>query len=129
MAKQPKCIFKNEPDVFGNRVTLYSSTWNTHVLHPIMGHPEMTGYESLVLQLLQDPQMVCPSTSDPLSLAYISDVGVGPRPEGVRVLVSYDTAGYLKGDIRGVVQTAYSIDWKQYSRPKIDFTSPVYKRK
>ena len=129
MSRKPKHVFRQEPDIFGNLVDLYWSTWNGHVLDPVEGHPDMAGLEHLVLKVLQDPYEVCQSTLDNAALAYISEPGIGPRPAGIRVLVGYDSTDYEKGSAYGTVNTAYPIDLVGYSNPRINLARPIYRKK
>jgi hypothetical protein len=55
--------------------------------------------------------------------------GIGPRPEGMRVLVDFDSTDYLKGGAYGLVQTAYGVDVVKYGRPQIDLNNPLFKKK
>jgi hypothetical protein len=129
VAKKPKFVFRDQLDVIGNLITLRRETWDVHVIDPVEGHPDMGPFEGSLLQIIQDPAMICRSLTNHLSLAYVSDLGVGPRPEGIRLLVDFASADYLKGGLRGNVQTAYPVDFIAYPTPRIDLKNPIYQKK
>ncbi len=129
MPKNKAVLIFNTTDYFGNLVGLWSDTWDTHIIDPVFGHPEMAGYQGLVQDVLQDPYEICPSTESKTGLAYISDRGVGPRPEGIRVLVDYRNTEFEKGSTSGTVTTAYPVDVVRYARPKINLRRPIYRKK
>jgi len=110
-------------DCFGNYVELAESTWIEHVLDE---HPEMAGYEEIVKAILRDPYQVRRSTKHSTGAAFISEAGVGPRPEGIRTLVIYaeEIIEVQKGSTKGLVTTAYPIDSGKYSNPRIG--TPIY---
>ena len=110
-------------DFFGNLVNLQQDRWVGHI---ISEHPEMTGYETLVKGVVEAPREVQVSTQEETGLAFISDPGVGPRPEGIRVLVSYADTHYEKGSTSGMITTAYPIDIQKYRRPRLGRT--IYKK-
>jgi hypothetical protein len=79
----------------------------------------MRGFEDLVEETVQDPLEIRISKIVSTGLAYISPPGVGPSPEGIRVLVDYDDMAYQKGASTGMVTTAYPVDLIRYSNPQI----------
>jgi hypothetical protein len=79
----------------------------------------MAGYETLVEKTIQDPEQIRVSLYSSTGLAYISPPGVGPRPEGIRVLVNYADTAYEKGASIGRVSTAYPVDFAKYGSPKL----------
>jgi hypothetical protein len=103
-------------DFYGNLVTLSGDTWNTHI---VVDHPDMAGCENLVQETVQDPHEIRVSTLSDTGVVFVSSSGVGPRPEGIRVLVDYADAFYEKGASSGRIVTAYPIDIVKYSRPNI----------
>lgn len=103
-------------DFYGNLVTLSEDTWNTHV---IIEHPAMAGLENLVQKTIQDPYEIRLSTASETGVAFVSPAGVGPRPEGIRVLVNYVDIVYEKGATSGKIQTAYPIDVIKYGSSQI----------
>lgn len=120
MAKKKKLIFSTT-DYFGNLLELTEDTWLNHVLDPT-GHPQMSGYENLVKQVVQDPYEIRLSTQHVTGVAFISETNVGPRPEGIRVLVNFSSTAYEKGSSHGIVMTAYPIDTVQVPRPQLGRT-------
>jgi len=110
-------------DFFGNSIILKTKTWELHILDE---HPEMAGYEKMVQGVVEQPEQIRISTDYDSGLAFISSPGVGPRPEGIRVLVDYADTFYEKGASFGVVATAYPIDWIKYGHPKLGKT--IYRR-
>lgn len=113
MAKKTQLVFSTT-DYFGNLVTLAQGTWVEHILDPQQGHPEMEGLEDIVEDVIKNPNEIRISSGETTALLYISSPGVGPRPEGVRAVVKYETTLYEKGATRGAVATAYPIDIKKY---------------
>lgn len=105
-------------ECFGNLVHLRTGTWLGHILDPVDGHPQMTGYENLVQQVLQDPLEVW-TGQWPTSAVFISDPLIGPSPEGIRVVVKYQDTTFEKGTSSGVVSTAYPIDLVRYNTPRL----------
>lgn len=103
-------------DLYGNVVELHATTWNAHILDE---HPEMHGCEDLVKSVLSDPFEIRLSTLCETSLAFISESNIGPRPEGIRVLVEYTDTTFEKGSVTGNVSTAYPIDLARYRSPQI----------
>ncbi len=79
----------------------------------------MAGLENLVKKTVQDPDIIRLSTVSDTGLAFASPPGVGPSPEGIRVLVSYVDVFYEKGATSGKVQTAYPVDVVKYGSPKL----------
>jgi hypothetical protein len=110
-------------DFFGNLVSLKTQTWAEHILD---GHPEMTGHEQLVMELLRDPDEVCMSTHYDTAAVFISELGV-IGAEGFRVVVPYDHRAYEKGAATGKVATAYPIDSTLYPTPRVGKT--IFKKK
>jgi hypothetical protein len=113
--KKPSVIFSTT-DAWGNLVHLKEETWVNHV---IVEHADMTGYEVLVRQLIEDPELIRESTAYAHGAGFISSAGVGPRPEGIRAIVSYNNASYEKGASTGYIATAYPIDIIRYSSPQL----------
>jgi hypothetical protein len=103
-------------------VTLANDTWLDHVLDIVDGHPQMAGYEILVQEVLRDPYMVQQSTHYETAAAFISSAGVGPSPEGIRVVVAFDDVSYQKGASIGRVSTAYPVDVARYPTPRLGKT-------
>jgi hypothetical protein len=103
-------------DFYGNLVTLSEDTWNAHV---IIEHPAMAGFENLVEKTIQGPDIIRLSTASETGVAFVSPAGVGPSPEGIRVLVNYVDIFYEKGATSGKVQTAYPVDVIKYGSPKL----------
>jgi hypothetical protein len=83
----------------------------------------MAGYETLVKSVVEAPAQIQVSTQHATGLAFISDPGVGPRPEGIRVLVNYAHTCYEKGATTGMVATAYPIDVQEYGNPRLGKTT------
>ena len=110
-------------DFYGNLVVLGQVTWSDHVL---VEHPAMLGYEELVKSVIQDPNEIRLSTFQNTAIAFISEPGVGPRPEGVRALVNFADMSYEKGSASGMVVTAYPVDIIKYATPRLGKT--IYKR-
>jgi hypothetical protein len=106
-------------DFFGNMVVLEENTWRVHILDPTVGHPQLVGCEHLVRSVLEEPEVIRVSTQFCDTAAFISAPGVGPRPEGIRVLVTYDDTSYEKGATSGKVMTAYPIDVMKYGHPRL----------
>jgi hypothetical protein len=104
-------------------VSLTEETWVNHV---IVEHPEMTGCEILVQQLIEDPVEIVESTQYSHGAGFISAPGVGPSAEGMRAIVSFGDSGYLKGASTGNIATAYPIDIIKYGRPRLGRT--VYRK-
>ena len=125
MARKKSPIIFSTMDALGNQVDLYRSTWEQHIIDPFDGHPDMAGLEDLVLDVLKNPYEIYRSTVDSTACAFVSVPGVGPRPEGVRVVVGFATTLYEKGSTEGLVQTAYPIDLLRYPNPQIQ-KSPFY---
>ncbi len=117
MAKPKRPSVFTAQDYIGNQVVLYQQTWDVHICAPD-NHPQMLGYENLVKSIIEDPYLVHPSTTDPKSLAFVSDQGQGPTGAGVRVLVRYDNMLFPKGASTGLVVTAYPIE-PAYTRPNL----------
>lgn len=107
-------------DALGNQVGRYRSTWEQHIIDPVDGHPDMDGLEHLVVDVLKNPFEIYRSTVATTACAFVSLPGVGPRPEGLRILVDYSTTLYEKGSTEGLVQTAYPIDFLRYPNPRIE---------
>jgi hypothetical protein len=126
VAKKKKQPVFSTTDLWGNLVILQEETWLNHIVEPIDGHPEMTGYENLVKQVVVDPYEAYQSTQQSTGILFLSDPHVGPRPEGIRVVVNYSDTSYEKGATSGFVVTAYPIDLVLYPSPKIG--KLIYKR-
>jgi hypothetical protein len=105
-------------ECFGNLVKLQKQTWEGHILDPSEGHPQMSGYETLVQQVLKDPFEVWEGMF-PTSAVFISEALVGPSPEGIRVVVNYRDITFEKGSTTGFVTTAYPIDLVAYPTPRL----------
>jgi hypothetical protein len=110
-------------DFYGNLVTLAQTSWDEHIL---VEHPELAGYEDLIKSTLKNPSEVRLSTQSDTALAFISEPGTGPRPEGIRTLVDYADMFYEKGSSSGMVVTAYPIDIVKYGTPQLGKT--IYKK-
>jgi hypothetical protein len=110
-------------DFFGNQVILKENTWLDHILSE---HQDMVGHEATLEAVLKDPLEILPSTLSNTCAAYISGPAVGPRPEGVRVLVNYTDIYYEKGASSGTITTAYPIDIIKYSNPQLG--KAIYKK-
>jgi hypothetical protein len=123
--KRTPAIVFDEPDFLGNQVKLYRQTWDVHILDP-GGHPQMAGYENMVLQTLQDPYEIRPSVTHNTRLAFISEPNTGPHPHGIRVIVNYNDLTFEFGRSNGIVMTAYPID-PVYNAPNLG--APTYKKK
>jgi hypothetical protein len=119
VAKKKKTPLFQVTDYFGNLVVLHEDWWIGHILDPNEGHPQMVGYENLVQRVVHDPFEVRLSTKASTGAVFISDVGVGPSPEGIRVVVGYPSITFEKGGGHGTVITAYPIDLVRYSTPRI----------
>jgi hypothetical protein len=115
--QKPPLLFQVS-DYWGNLVALSEATWNTHIIDPAMGHPQMRGCENLVQQLLQDPLEIREGAY-PRGAVFISDPGFGPGPEGMRAVVLYTNVAFEKGAYTGIVTTAYPIDIARYPTPRI----------
>jgi len=118
----PSLVFSTT-DFYGNLVTLTQDTWRAHI---VFYHPSMVGYESLVEKTIQDPQEIRLSLYSSTGVAFVSPRGVGPRPEGIRVLVNYADTAYVKGATTGKVSTAYPVDLVKYRTPKLG--KSIYKK-
>ena len=110
-------------DFFGNSVMLVRSTWDLHILDE---HPEMDTYEALVKSTVEKPFEIRTSTQNNTALAFISEPGIGPSPEGIRALVNYADTYFEKGSTSGMIVTAYPVDIVKYGSPQIGKT--IYKR-
>jgi hypothetical protein len=86
----------------------------------------MVGQEKIVEQVIIDPDEIFPSTTADTGLAFISEPGVGPGVEGIRVLVTYSDVHYTKGASTGKIATAYPIDIIKYGRPNLGRS--IYKK-
>jgi len=115
--RRPPLLFQ-VTDYFGNLVALPEVRWLTHILDPILGHPQMYGCENLVQQLLQDPLEIREGAF-PTSAVFISDPGVGPSPEGIRAVVKCTNLAFEKGACAGDITTAYPIDLIGYPTPRM----------
>lgn len=113
---KPKNLVWDATDFYGNYVTLEQVTWNEHIL---IYHPEMTGYEELVKSVVEDPHEIRLSTQQNTALAFVSEPGTGPSPEGIRALVNYADTSYEKGSGFGIVVTAYPVDIIKYGTPQL----------
>ena len=111
-------------DVYGNYISLGRGTWEGHI---VVEHPDMAGLELLVENVIVDPALIRTSSKSNTGVAFISDPGIGPRPEGIRVLVNYSDTYYEMGASSGIVQTAYPIDIFQYGNPQL--ARIIYERK
>jgi hypothetical protein len=111
-------------DVYGNIVTLDSERWLTHILGE---HPQMWGCELAVRKTVEDPAEVRRSLNVNTSVAYVSEPNVGPRAEGIRVIVDYNDTSYEKGATSGMIITAYPVDIVIYGSPQIGKT--IYKKR
>lgn len=120
MAKKSKVIpiVFSAIDYFGNTVILHQQVWTSHILDPVEGHPQMLGYEHLIQQVLADPFEIREGAW-PTAAVFISDPLVGPRPEGIRTVVEYNTLSFIGGACTGLVRTAYPIDTVTYKTPRI----------
>lgn len=105
-------------DCFGNCVQLAVLTWQGHILDPTDGHPQMTGFETLVEHVLEDPLEVW-TGQWPTSAVFVSDPAVGPSPDGIRAVVNYNAVTFEKGGTVGSVSTAYPIDFVGYPYPRM----------
>jgi hypothetical protein len=103
-------------DYFGNVVSLYDDTWSEHIL---VSHVEMVGHESLVKKVIEEPYVIRASSTAETRAVFISQKNVGPRPDGIRVLLAYADKKFIKGSTTGVVATAYPIDRVLYGKPNL----------
>jgi hypothetical protein len=93
-------------DPIGNDVTLYTSTWNDHI---VVGHSEMVGLDALVRQAIEDPFQITQSTINPDAYRFeFTDASTT-----VGVIVTY-TGPILSGSETGTVVTAYPIQPTKY---------------
>jgi hypothetical protein len=124
VAKKVNPVIFDINEFYGNVVKLHASTWVDHVL---VEHPQMSGYEALVQQVLKDPYEIRRSTLYNIGAAFISEPKVVPAfPEGIRVLVRYEDAFYEGGASSGLVATSYPIDLIGYQRPNLGAT--IYRK-
>ena len=121
--RPPETLVFSTTDFFGNLVELTQATWNLHVLDE---HPQMAGWEEAVCDVIRDPHEIRVSTEYDTGVAFISDAGVGPRPEGIRALVAFVDKFYEKGATTGIVVTAYPVDIAKYRNPHLGKT--IYKK-
>jgi hypothetical protein len=119
VAKKKKQVIFSVTDYFGNLVECDEYTWNVHILDPVDGHPQMAGYENLVMDVLRSPYEIRSSTQHSTGVAFISAAGVGPSADGIRTLVNYASTSYEKGSTIGNVMTAYPVDWVKYASPQL----------
>jgi hypothetical protein len=120
---KPGALVFTTTDFFGNLVDFERGTWEGHVL---VAHPEMAGYETLIKRVVEDPSEIRPSAHADTGLAFISEPGIGPRPEGIRVLVNYADTNIQKGSTSGIIQTAYPVDIQKYPKPQLG--KAIYKK-
>ncbi len=127
MSKKKARLVFSATDFFGNLVELPEDTWLNHILDPTDGHPQMSGYENLVHQVLRNPLEVRLSSHFDHGVIYVSEEGLGPSPEGIRVAVAFRDLLFEKGESSGVVTTAYPIDWIGYPAPRLG--KQIYRKK
>lgn len=97
----------SESDLWGNPVHCTDSQWDTHILDPIEGHPEMKGRERDAAKAIRDPDVVRPSTKTGKAYAFESV----STSEVIRVIVYYDDPKMAQtGRTFGTVATAYPDD-------------------
>lgn len=117
---KPKNVI-SEPDLWGNPVQCTDDRWNTHILDPIEGHPEMKGREGDVAKAIRDPDVVRPSTKTGKAYAFESV----STSETIRVIVYYDDPRMLQtGRTYGTVSTAYPDDPAYISQ----VGAPIYRK-
>jgi hypothetical protein len=123
VSRKPASFIFSTTDFFGNLVNLTQGTWDSHIT---VEHPQMVGYHGIVQDVIEDPEEIRPSTLSDTGIAFISAPGIGPRAEGIRVLVNYGDTQYEKGSSTGNVMTAYPIDVVKYGYPQLG--PAIYKK-
>lgn len=103
----PASLIFTTLDPLGNDVTLYTETWNAHI---VIGHIEMVGLDALVRQAIEDPYQIRQSTLHPTAYRFeFTDASTT-----VGVIVTY-TGPILSGAETGMVNTAYPIQPAKYT--------------
>ena len=117
---KPKNVI-HEPDLYGNPVECTDTWWNTHIIDPIEGHPEMTGRQGDVAKAIRDPDVIRPSTKTGKAYAFETV----STSETIRVIVYYDDPTMMTtGRTFGNVATAYP-DSPAYSS---QVGAPIYRK-
>jgi hypothetical protein len=94
-------------DFYGNAVHCTAPQWESHIIDPIDGHPEMDGREAEVRKTVEDPDYIRPSTTTGLAFAYEKITSI----DTVRVIVYYENPALVKmGATTGKIATAYPDD-------------------
>jgi hypothetical protein len=83
-------------------------------------------YETLVKLTVEKPYEIRTSTQNNTALAFISEPGTGPSPQGIRALVNYADMHFEKGSTGGIIVTVYPVDFVKYRTPQLGKT--IYKR-
>lgn len=102
-------------DVFSNPVFCFTSTWQ---LIETVKHPDIAGYESMVYETIENPDIVMESTLHDAA-AIFETTGTGPYGRDLPVVVNYDDPKYTLGNTRGTLTTAYDRDIRRYPKPNI----------
>jgi hypothetical protein len=111
----------SESDLWGNTVTCPDHWWNTHIIDPVEGHPEMTGREADVAKAIRDPDLVRPSTKTGMAYAFETFT----TADTVRVIVYFDDPTLMRtGRTFGNVATAYPDDPAYSSQ----VGAPIYRK-
>ena len=103
---KPSSLIFATIDPIGNEVTLYTTTWNEHI---VVGHVEMVGLDALVRQAIENPFQITQSTIDPNAYRFEF---IDPAMS-VGVIVTY-TGPISSGSETGRVATAYPIQPAKY---------------
>ena len=105
-------------DNHGNEVICTAKAWS----HVLDGHPEMSGMERHVIQALQTPDRIKPSTINPAAFGFefTTEMSID-----VRVVAAYDEPHLrIQGQTIGKVSTAMPIDEILFASPNLG--APVY---
>lgn len=94
-------IARELTDIFSNSVFSFSSVWT---LIETVKHPEIKGYENMVYDAIENPDLVMEGTTDEFR-AIFERIGTGPYGRNLRVVVNYDAVGYVQGNTRGQLVT------------------------
>jgi hypothetical protein len=103
----PASLIFTTLDPLGQEVTLYTGTWNDHI---VVGHVEMVGLDSLVRQAIEDPYQIRQSTLHPTAYRFeFTDLSMT-----IGVIVTY-AGPILSASQTGMINTAYPIQPAKYA--------------
>jgi hypothetical protein len=99
--------------ILANAIQLYQEDWD----HIVEGHPEMQGKEQLVKTAVENPLYI-QEAGNAASAAYVLAPDAD-NPEGVRVIVGFNSEMWVSGNKIGDVRTGYPINSTAYANPDL----------